>query len=141
MNKPLSVAALLGVTFSMIGAGTAFADTKAEAPDVMGSCVTLYGLRLAAEPADQTHPSGHGRAETIASAVTALVLVVVGGTIFWQALRSLSEPRHAPADCRRAVRERGAAAQVQADRHAAADRRRAAAQPRNGLRKWRRRSA
>jgi lipid-binding SYLF domain-containing protein len=30
MNKPLSVAALMGVTFSMIGAGTAFADTKAE---------------------------------------------------------------------------------------------------------------
>jgi lipid-binding SYLF domain-containing protein len=30
MNKPLSVAALIGVTFSMVAGSTAFADTKAE---------------------------------------------------------------------------------------------------------------
>ena len=64
--------------------------------DVMGSCVTLYGLKNAAEPADSDHPAGHGRAETLASAVTALALFGVGGLIFWQATLSLSEPRHAP---------------------------------------------
>ena len=72
------------------------ADAAESFADVMGSCVTLYGLKLAAEPADQTHPAGHGRAETIASAVTALVLVGVGASIFWQAMLSLNMPRHAP---------------------------------------------
>jgi len=83
-------AGLLGHSYALV------ADAAESFADVMGSCVTLYGLKLAAEPADQTHPSGHGRAETIASAVTALVLVVVGGAIFWQAAVSLSVPRHAP---------------------------------------------
>ena len=84
------VAGVLGHSYALI------ADACESFSDVMGSCVTFYGLRVAAEPADPTHPAGHGRAETIASAVTALVLVLVGGLIFWQAMLSLNEPRHAP---------------------------------------------
>jgi cation diffusion facilitator family transporter len=83
-------AGVLGHSYALI------ADAAESFADVMGSCVTLYGLKLAAEPADHTHPAGHGRAETIASAVTALVLLVVGGSIFWQSVLSLGEPRHAP---------------------------------------------
>jgi len=83
-------AGILGHSYALI------ADAAESFADVMGSCVTLYGLKLAAEPADSDHPSGHGRAETIASAVTAMVLVVVGFEIFWHALMSLGEERHAP---------------------------------------------
>jgi cation diffusion facilitator family transporter len=83
-------AGLLGHSYALV------ADACESFSDVMGSCVTLYGLRIAAEPADPVHPAGHGRAETLASAITALVLVVVGGLIFWQATLSLNEPRHAP---------------------------------------------
>jgi cation diffusion facilitator family transporter len=84
------VAGLLGNSYAMV------ADAAESFADVMGSCVTFYGLRIAAEPADQQHPAGHGRAETLASAVTALALVGVGVTIFWHALGSLGEPRPAP---------------------------------------------
>jgi cation diffusion facilitator family transporter len=84
------VAGILGHSYALV------ADASESFADVMGSCVTLYGLRLAAEPADQTHPAGHGRAETLASALTALALLVVGSLIFWQALLSLGEPRHSP---------------------------------------------
>jgi cation diffusion facilitator family transporter len=83
-------AGVLGHSYAMI------ADAAESLADVAGSCVTLYGLRIAAEPADPNHPSGHGRAETIASAVTALALVTVGSLIFSHALQSLYEPRHAP---------------------------------------------
>jgi cation diffusion facilitator family transporter len=72
------------------------ADASESFADVAGSCVTLYGLRLAAEPADLTHPAGHGRAETLASAITALALLGVGGLIFWQSMLSLGEPRVPP---------------------------------------------
>jgi cation diffusion facilitator family transporter len=83
-------AGVLGHSYALI------ADACESFSDVLGSCVTLFGLRIAAEPADSKHPAGHGRAETLAAAVTALALVGVGAFIFWQATLSLSEPRHAP---------------------------------------------
>src|SRR5271155_2257258 len=73
-------AGILGHSYALV------ADAAESFSDVMGSCVTLYGLKLAAQPADQTHPSGHGRAETLASAVTALALVVIGVLIFSHAM-------------------------------------------------------
>jgi cation diffusion facilitator family transporter len=72
------------------------ADAAESFADVMGSCVTFYALKKAAEPADSDHPQGHSRAETLASAVTALALTGVGVAIFWEAALSLAEPRRAP---------------------------------------------
>ena len=83
-------AGIFGHSYALI------ADACESFADVLGSCVTFYGLRVAAEPADEMHPAGHGRAETIASAVTALALVVVGGFIFYASARTLGEPRNAP---------------------------------------------
>jgi cation diffusion facilitator family transporter len=83
-------AGVLGHSYALI------ADACESYADVMGSCVTYFALKKASEPADSDHPAGHGRAETLASAVTALVLVGVGVLIFWQATLSLNEPRHAP---------------------------------------------
>ena len=83
-------AGVLGHSYALI------ADACESFADVMGSCVTLYALKKASEPADSDHPAGHGRAETLASAVTALALIIVGALILWQASVSLGEPRHAP---------------------------------------------
>src|SRR5580698_2834958 len=80
-------AGILGHSYALV------ADAAESFADVMGSCVTLYGLRVAAAPPDPKHPAGHGRAETLASAVTALALIGVGALIFWQAIMSLGEPR------------------------------------------------
>jgi len=83
-------AGLLGHSYALV------ADACESFGDVVGSCVTLYGLRIAAEPADSDHPAGHGRAETLASVVTALALVVVAALIFGHAALSIHEPRPAP---------------------------------------------
>jgi cation diffusion facilitator family transporter len=83
-------AGILGHSYALV------ADACESFADVVSSCVTLYSLRLAAEPADRDHPSGHGRAETLASAVTALALVAVAALIFWHAALSIREPRPAP---------------------------------------------
>ena len=83
-------AGIFGHSYALI------ADACESFSDVMGSCVTFYALKKASEPADSDHPTGHGRAETLASAVTALALVGVGCLIFWEAMLSLSEPRSAP---------------------------------------------
>ena len=83
-------AGILGHSYALV------ADACESFGDVVGSCVTFYGLRVAAEPADSDHPSGHGRAETLASAVTAIALVIVAALIFWHAAESVYEPRPAP---------------------------------------------
>ena len=62
-------AGVLGHSYALI------ADACESFSDVMGSCVTFYALKKASEPADLEHPAGHGRAETLASAVTAAARV------------------------------------------------------------------
>ena len=83
-------AGILGHSYALV------ADACESFGDVLGSCVTLYGLRIAAEPADSEHPAGHGRAETLASVLTAIALVVVAALIFWHAAESVYQPRPAP---------------------------------------------
>jgi cation diffusion facilitator family transporter len=83
-------AGILGHSYALV------ADACESFGDVVGSFVTFYGLRVAAEPADSDHPSGHGRAETLAAAVTAIALVIVAALIFWHAAESVYEPRPAP---------------------------------------------
>jgi cation diffusion facilitator family transporter len=83
-------AGIFGHSYALI------ADACESFADVMGSSVTFYALKKASEPADSDHPTGHGRAETLASAVTALALLGVGGAICWQAIVSLYEPRSSP---------------------------------------------
>ena len=84
-------AGVLGHSYALMADG---ADSFS---DVLGSGVTWYGLKKAAEPADQLHPAGHGRAETLAAALTSVALAGVGVLIFSHALTSLGETRPAPA--------------------------------------------
>jgi cation diffusion facilitator family transporter len=84
------VAGILGHSYALV------ADACESFADTIGSSVTFVALKKASEPADSEHPAGHGRAETLASAVTALALVAVGGLIFWQAAVSIGEPRSTP---------------------------------------------
>jgi len=83
-------AGILGHSYALI------ADAAESFTDVIGSSIAFFGLSVAAEPADHDHPSGHGRAETLAAGVTALALIGIGGIIFWQAMASLWLPRRPP---------------------------------------------
>jgi cation diffusion facilitator family transporter len=48
-------------------------------------------VRIAAQPADEEHPYGHGKVEIISAAVAATIIAVGGGVIVFQALRRLIE--------------------------------------------------
>ncbi|MBN2584572.1 MAG: cation diffusion facilitator family transporter [Planctomycetes bacterium] len=54
------------------------ADAAHTASDMLTSIVVWIGLRVARQPADAKHPYGHGRAETIAALVVAVLLGAVG---------------------------------------------------------------
>lgn len=61
--------------------------------DVFTSLVTLIGIRFAARPEDRNHRFGHGKGETLAAFLQALLLAGAGCTLVYQALRQLIHPR------------------------------------------------
>lgn len=62
--------------------------------DVLASLVTLYGVRLAATPADHDHRFGHGKAEALAALFQVALVTASAGAIGWRAIQSFQ--REAP---------------------------------------------
>ena len=54
------------------------ADGLNNATDIVVSIAVLVGLRMSQKPPDHDHPYGHWKAETVASLVASLIIMVVG---------------------------------------------------------------
>ncbi len=67
------------------------ADAVHSASDSVTDIAVLVGVRFWSAPADEKHPHGHRRIETMVSAAIGLVLVVVAVGIVWHALETLQE--------------------------------------------------
>ncbi|MBS0479599.1 MAG: cation diffusion facilitator family transporter [Proteobacteria bacterium] len=65
--------------------------------DLLASLVTLYGVKLAAEPADHDHRFGHGKAEALAALFQVVLISVSAVAIAWRAIAALTSnaPTHA----------------------------------------------
>ena len=72
-----------------------FATGVEFAGDVLASAVVLVGLIIAGKPADENHPYGHGRIESLAAFVVGLILVAGGIGVGWNALRAVGD-HHPP---------------------------------------------
>ena len=72
------------------------ADGIESAADVFASFVVWSGLRLAILPADANHPYGHGKAESIASALVSLSLLGAAVIIAVQSVREILTPQGPP---------------------------------------------
>lgn len=72
------------------------ADAVNSASDVAGSLVVFIGLRAAKRPPDEEHPYGHGKAESIAAIIVAVLLVLVGFEIGRASFLAFFEPIDAP---------------------------------------------
>ncbi|WP_267394239.1 MULTISPECIES: cation diffusion facilitator family transporter [unclassified Sphingomonas] len=59
--------------------------------DLLASLVTLYGVRLAAEPADHDHRFGHGKAEALAALFQVALITASAAAIGWRAITALGE--------------------------------------------------
>jgi cation diffusion facilitator family transporter len=85
--------AVIKIVAGMSGHSTAVvADGLESASDVIASGFVLFGLTLAAKPADDNHPYGHGRVETLTGLLIGLVLMVGGALISWNAIRRVGQP-------------------------------------------------
>ncbi|MFD0694069.1 cation diffusion facilitator family transporter [Paenibacillus sp. GCM10027628] len=83
------LALLKGVVGFMAQSKALLADAAHSASDVAGSFAVLIGLRAAKKPPDEDHPYGHGKAESIASIIVSVLLLVVGVEIGISAIKSM----------------------------------------------------
>lgn len=60
--------------------------------DLLASLVTLYGVKLAAEPADHDHRFGHGKAEALAALFQVVLITASAIGIAVRAIQRFSEP-------------------------------------------------
>jgi ferrous-iron efflux pump FieF len=79
-----SFAALQTGSVAMLGS---LADTGL---DLLASLVTLYGVRIAATPADHDHRFGHGKAEALAALFQVALITASAAAIGWRAVHRLA---------------------------------------------------
>lgn len=82
---------LLGNTYALI------ADGMESLLDVVSSVLVWAGFRVAAQPPDEDHPFGHGKAESLAALGVALFVLGAAGWIGWHAVKEIIEPHGSPA--------------------------------------------
>ena len=73
------------------------ADAIESTADLLSSTVVWSGLRLASRDPDEAYPFGYGKAEPLAAAVVALMLVGAATGIALEAAEEIRTPHHAPA--------------------------------------------
>ena len=73
------------------------ADGVESTADILSSLIVWQGLQTANRPPDPSHPFGYGKAESIAAAVVALMLLGAALVISIQAIAEIRTPHHAPA--------------------------------------------
>jgi cation diffusion facilitator family transporter len=73
------------------------ADAVESSADIFSSLIVWMGLSIAARPADEDHPYGHGKAEPLAAAVVSLMLLGAAVGISLIAIRDIRTPHHLPA--------------------------------------------
>ncbi|MFO0958886.1 MAG: cation diffusion facilitator family transporter [Isosphaeraceae bacterium] len=84
------VAGILGNAYALI------ADAVESSADLFSSMVVWAGLRITTRPADDDYPYGYGKAEPMAAAVVALMLLGASVGIATAAVREILTPHHMP---------------------------------------------
>jgi cation diffusion facilitator family transporter len=85
------IAGVIGHSYALI------ADGIESSADILSSTVVWSGLRIATRDPDDQYPFGYGKAESVAAAIVALMLVGAAIGIAIQAIREIVTPHHAPA--------------------------------------------
>ena len=81
----------------LISASSAIiADALNNLSDAGSSIVTLISFKISSKPADRGHPFGHARMEYISSMIVSFIILLVGGEMIIEALKTilgLSDPK------------------------------------------------
>ena len=81
-----------GVVGIVSGSVSLVADAVNNLSDASSNIVSLLGFRLAARPADEGHPYGHGRYEYLAGLVVAVLVCAVGINLVIESVGKIINP-------------------------------------------------
>ncbi|HUS72522.1 MAG TPA: cation diffusion facilitator family transporter [Sedimentisphaerales bacterium] len=85
------ILAVIKIVIGFFAASLALvADGIHSLSDLATDVAVLLGLRLGSKAPDQSHPYGHGRAETFSAALIALILILVGGVMIYYATMAIA---------------------------------------------------
>ena len=87
INIVLIIAKLIGGI--LVSSLALIADGVHSLTDLITDLIVLWGLNLAARPADRNHPYGHGKLETLASLIVSAILLAVSLGIMKKAFSCL----------------------------------------------------
>ncbi len=82
------VAGVLGASAAMI------ADAVHSLSDLLTDFVVLLFVKLSSRPADSDHPYGHGKYETLATAMVAIALLAAGGVLLSEGVQKIVAAIH-----------------------------------------------
>lgn len=68
------------------------ADAFNNLSDAASAVVTLVGFRLAARPADKSHPFGHGRIEYVSGLIVSMVIIMMGVELIRSSIDKMLHP-------------------------------------------------
>ena len=81
---------LLKFAAGVIGASAAMiADAVHSLSDLLTDFVVLLFVKLSSRPADNDHPYGHGKYETLATTIVALALMAAGGVLLAEGIEKI----------------------------------------------------
>ncbi|BDG36916.1 cation diffusion facilitator family transporter [Saccharococcus caldoxylosilyticus] len=92
----VALAVVKGVAGVLGNSKALLADAVHSASDVAGSLAVWIGLRAAKRPPDEDHPYGHGKAESIAAIIVAVLLFIIGIEIGRSAVLAFFQPLRPP---------------------------------------------
>ena len=85
------VAGVLGSSSALV------ADAIESLADVFGSILVWQALRVAHQPADDLHPYGYGKAESLSAIAVGVILLEAAAVIVYKAFREMIVPHQPPA--------------------------------------------
>lgn len=93
IRTAIILAELIGVWF--FGSAALLMDALSSTIDVAMSVLLVIFLKIAARPPDDEHPFGHGRLEPLVGLQLGLLMIFIGGGMFFHQTFSLSSPGEA----------------------------------------------
>jgi len=81
----------LGNSYALI------ADGIESASDIFASLITWAGFQISLKPADDDHPYGHGKFESLAGMFSGFSLLTAAAIIGYNSILEIQAPHHAPA--------------------------------------------
>lgn len=89
----LTTMALKASAWLLTGSVGFLSDAAESVVNLVAAIVALIVLRLAAQPPDEEHEYGHGKAEYFAAGVEGVLIVLAAGSIAWAAIDRLQDPQ------------------------------------------------